>query len=382
MKRWQFWTGIFLGLACIAYVVSTIKDPAEFGRALSAVKVIWLAPIIVSYFAVMGLRAWRWQFILHHAGKAGYLNVLAAIFVCYMGNNIFPLRAGELMRVFLIGKREPTISYSGALATVVVERLFDFLIVLLSLAGILMVIPFPEGGLPVTIGEASYDLVTAMRGLGQGAFLASLCLFVVLILLNARPEWALSPLQRVLGLVTTWYDKCPPDSTLRRLLRDRPAAWGEAALSALRRFSSGLQVMGRPWSLFLLLFLSILIWVVNLAPVWLSARAFPEIASLDLMGCAFLLVVGAAAASIPGPPGFFGIFHAFNQLALLFYVNDLAGKNISPDTALSFAIILHAGYYFPLIVAGLAAVWAQGYSLSRLKEQAEQSGTSLPEKLP
>jgi glycosyltransferase 2 family protein len=379
MKRWQFWLGLAIGAGCIAYVVSTIKNPREFLHAFQTVRLIYLAPIIAAYLAIMVLRAVRWRYILNHCGHVGYGNTLAAIFVCYMGNNIFPLRAGELMRVFMLGRSEPSVSYSTTLATVVVERLFDFLTVLLSLAAVLMVIKFPAGGLPVTIGAQTYDLAAKIRGLGIGTLVMVLVLFGFLILLNARTAWVMGIAGRVLGYFLGAYERTGETGALKRLLKDRPRAGRDALMAALERFASGLPVMGRPRALLALLLMSIVIWCVNLVPVWVSGLAFAEIGSINLIGCGFLLVVGAAAASIPGPPGFFGVFHAFNQMGLIFVMNRLAGGHVSDEAALSFAIVVHGCYYFPAIIAGAAAAWIQGYSLAGLRQEAEQTGKTANE---
>ena len=81
-----------------------------------------------------------------------------------------------------------------------------------------------------------------------------------------------------------------------------------------------------------------------------------------------MMVVGAAAASIPATPGFFGTFHAFNQQALVFLTN------VDPAVALSFAIVLHATYYFPVVIVGALVAWREGYSLTQLKQEAEEKG--------
>jgi glycosyltransferase 2 family protein len=375
MKRWQFWLGLAIGVGCIAYVVSTIKDPREFLHAFQSVRLIYLVPIVASYLAIMAFRAVRWRYILNHCGRVSYGNTLAAILICYMGNNIFPLRAGELMRVFVLGKREQSVSYSTVLATVVVERLFDFLTVLLSLAAVLMVINLPAGGLQVTIGASTYDLADKIRGLGVGTLVMVLVLFGFLILLNARTAWVMGIVGRVLGFFLGAYERTGETGLLKRMLKDRPRVGRDALMAALERFASGLPVMGRPRALLALLLMSILIWCVNLVPVWLSGMAFAEIGSISLIGCVFLLVVGAAAASIPGPPGFFGVFHAFNQLGLFF----IMGGHVSKEAALSFAIVVHGCYYFPAIIAGAVAAWAQGFSLSGLRQEAERTGETAHE---
>lgn len=361
MKRWQFWAGLLIGLACIAYIALTIENPGQFLVALRQVKLWLLVPVIASYFLIMFFRSLRWQYIMNHCGKTGLQNVWNAILVCYMGNNIFPMRAGELMRVFLIGKKEPSISYSAALATVVVERLFDFLVMLMSLAAVLILVPFPKERVMITIGAKQYDLQGTVHGLGAGTLLMAAVMFAFLIILNARTEGVVSLLSRVLAFLV---GIARHSSWLAQRLGDRPEQWSQALVAAVHRFASGLHILGRPRAMLLTLALSGVIWAVNLAPVWLTGLAYSV--HFNFMQCLLLLVVGAAAASIPGPPGFFGTFHAFNREAMVFLMK------IPPDTALSIAIVIHACYYFPMVAGGLIVAWREGYSLGKLKAAAEE----------
>src|SRR5689334_25043004 len=47
----------------------------------------------------------------------------------YMGNNIYPARAGEVLRAVVL-KRKEGVSVSASLATIIVERIFDGVVML------------------------------------------------------------------------------------------------------------------------------------------------------------------------------------------------------------------------------------------------------------
>ena len=337
MKSWQFWLGVIISIICIGFVLGQIDDWSLFGQSFLNADYRMLVPIIAAYFLVLFIKAARWQYILNQSGRVRLRNTWVSMLICYMGNNIFPLRAGEIMRVFLIGKQEPGTTFSATLATVVVERLFDFIVVLVLLAVVLLRIPFPE---------KYRDLESLVHNFGAVTLIGAAALFIFLFLLYARQE----PMIALIG----------------RLMFFLPPGPREKILSILRRFTSGLVIMGRPRALLATFAISILAWIVNLVPVWLSGLAFNI--HLDLIGCMFMMVVGAAAASIPATPGFFGTFHAFNQQALVFLMG------VDPGIALSFAIVLHATYYFPTVAAGAFVAWREGYSLTKLRAEAEQSG--------
>jgi uncharacterized protein (TIRG00374 family) len=337
MKRWQFWLGVIISAACMVFVVLQIEDFAKFGRSFLEARYLCLIPLIATYFLIMFLRSIRWKYILDQGGTASLRNAWVSMLVCYMGNNIFPLRAGEFMRVFLIGKQEQSITYSAALATVVVERLFDFIVMLITLAVVLMIVEFPP---------EHQELEALMRGFGGATLVGAAGLFVFLFLLYLKSEAMISLIERALFFI--------------------PEKLRGAILDIAGKFAQGLVIMGQPRALFILLGMSLIVWLVNLPPLWLAGFAFNI--NLSFTHCMFMLVVGAAAASIPATPGFFGTFHAFNQQAMVLLLA------IDPETALSFAIVLHATYYFPMIIAGAIAAWREGYSLTRLREEAEESG--------
>ena len=60
----------------------------------------------------------------------------------YMVNNILPLRAGEIVRVYVVARRWGR-GFWTALATLVVERVLDSLVLILVLGVLILLIPVP-----------------------------------------------------------------------------------------------------------------------------------------------------------------------------------------------------------------------------------------------
>jgi uncharacterized protein (TIRG00374 family) len=52
------------------------------------------------------------------------------VVIGYMGNNVYPARAGEVIRAYVLRRREG-VSISASLATIIVERVFDGLVMLI-----------------------------------------------------------------------------------------------------------------------------------------------------------------------------------------------------------------------------------------------------------
>ena len=92
-----------------------------------------------------------------------------------MGNNVFPFRAGELLRSVVLREREQ-VAIGASLATVVVERVFDGLVML---AFVFVALPFT----PIP-GDGSGSI----RALVIGASVAFFVALIVFFVLAAMPE--------------------------------------------------------------------------------------------------------------------------------------------------------------------------------------------------
>jgi len=126
-KRWLIWLGLVIS-AIFLYLAFREINYTELWQTLKTARIIWLVPGLVIYFIGVLVRTWRWQYLLKPLGKVNIKTLFPIINIGYMGNNVFPLRMGEVLRAVVI-KRRKDISISGSLATIVVERIFDAVVV-------------------------------------------------------------------------------------------------------------------------------------------------------------------------------------------------------------------------------------------------------------
>ena len=80
----------------------------------------------------------EWKWLFKKADSPSVLSLYRAELIGYFGNNVLPLRLGELLRSYIVGK-ENHLSKSFVFGTVVLERLMDML-ALISLAFLLFLI--------------------------------------------------------------------------------------------------------------------------------------------------------------------------------------------------------------------------------------------------
>ena len=128
MKRWYFWVGLLVS-AGFLYLALHGQNFPELWGAIQSAKLLWLIPAVMVYFIDVWVRSWRWHYLLRPVQPISPLKVFPIITMGYMGNNIFPARAGELLRAAVL-KRRYAVPVSTTLATILVERIFDGVVML------------------------------------------------------------------------------------------------------------------------------------------------------------------------------------------------------------------------------------------------------------
>ena len=81
------------------------------------------------YFAAVMVIALRWQFLLRSIRFVPLRELTPLVAIGYMGNNVYPFRAGEALRIYLL-QRNHAVPLARATTTVLVERAFDGLVML------------------------------------------------------------------------------------------------------------------------------------------------------------------------------------------------------------------------------------------------------------
>ncbi len=341
MKNWRLWAGLIISALFLWFAFHQIKDWNAFFDSFRRIKYWVLIPTLLGYIVVMICRAWRWHYIIRSQLKVRFSSTFMGLIICYMANNILPFRAGEFIRSLAVARREK-MSFSPLMATVVVERIFDTLAILIFLAVVMIRLKVPE---------QHQELNQAIHKGGMGALALALGLLV--------------------SLYAFYFFRKPALKLAGAALKPFGKRVHGTGLKELEKFGQGLGILGRPARLVITMLLSFLVWLVNLTPIWAVGIGFGL--KLSLIQTMFLLVLGAFAAAIPAAPGFWGTFHLITQKGMAFL------GLLDPAQALSFAIVLHSFYFFPTTIAGLILCWREGYSLSELEHKAESAGEKDPE---
>jgi uncharacterized protein (TIRG00374 family) len=285
-------------------------DLGEVARTIGKVSVPIFGLFVLMHLGSLALRSLRWSVLVRPLAALPARALAPPLAIGFMVNYLFPGRAGEIVRCWLLARRE-RVSASAAFATVVVERLFDGLAVICFLAPAPFLI---EGGDPVLMARVRL-----------GALLlpvAYVALLGGLLLLSHRRAALAGFLSR------------------HPIVQGRPLL--QRAVHLIERFCEGLSVL-RSWrSILATVGLSLLIWGWAALANGLMMRAI----GLDLPRYApfFLLVMQAVGVLIP-TPGFVGPFQYAHIVALGVY-------GVPEATALSLALLIHAGVFAAVLAPG------------------------------
>ena len=126
-----------------------------------------LLPALAVYFAGVWIRAVRWGVLLSPLRRGIHpYSLFKVLVIGYMGNDILPARLGDVIRVYVLSRRE-SVTKSATLATILVERIFDGL----TMIGFLAV-----SALFITLNS---EMTTILR-LTSALFLVGLLVFIFL----------------------------------------------------------------------------------------------------------------------------------------------------------------------------------------------------------
>lgn len=313
---------VWLGLAITAIAIwFAVRDvdlsvvAAEFRRANL---VVLLGISVPSYLLVVWLRALRWRHLTNPIAEMSRGALFRATAVGFMANNIFPLRMGEIVRSWYLG-RECNVRPAAIFGTVVLERVIDALmLILLALA----VITFSAGD----------ESGVWRRGLLWLLPVAGLP-FVMLFWLRLAPDQVAA-----IGSV---------------LARPLPLHVREVARHQLENFTHGLGALRGGSHLFWIGFHSLSIWLVAstlpvLAGFWSLDVQFDSAREALMASWMTLAAVGIAVA-LPSAPGFFGVYHSACRLVLERF-------GMAPEMAVALGTLLHGVFWVTLTATGFVVL--------------------------
>ncbi len=294
-----------------SYLFLRSTDLGEVGDALAGADYLYVVPALGLFALSLAVRALRWQYMYRPGRDLDWRRLLPSLLVGYAGNNLLPLRAGELLRAQHVADRA-RVPRMQTFGTFMMERLFDGLVLATFLLwGLLLA---DEGG-------AYLDIALLLAGGTAVGFLIG-------AYLAKNPRLPARLVSRPLPL-------------LSERIRGEIATLGESFLSgfstltSLSRFSAVLLTSACAWGL-------------EIGMYFIISRAFSLDASF--LTIAFAGSAANVAMSVPSAQGGVGPFQYFAKEALLKF-------SIAGDAAAAYAVALHLFLVGPVSLVGLLIIW-------------------------
>ncbi len=319
------WKALLGTLISAAFLVLAFRKANlhEIKLALAQADYVFLIPAVLLALLSVLVRAIRWRFLLLPVKRIGILSLFSATVIGMMANNLLPARLGEIVRAYAIGQKEQ-ISKSSSLATIVIERLFDGLMLLLFLAIVLLFFSISSPG---WLGNAAY-----------AALAMYLVVLVVLILLKVRTE-------RFVRIVTL-------------ICKPLPERFSERILHILHSFIDGLKILNNARYIIASLLLTFFVWLPNVLVIHILLISFGI--NLPLFASFLLIVALGIGVMIPSAPGFVGTIQFVCVAALALFA-------VTRSEALSFSMIYHASVFIPVTFVGLVFMFIERVSFSEVR---------------
>jgi len=264
---------------------------------LKTANVFWLVVICFCFFLSNVSRSLRWQQLSESLGySTRWLNNFHCVMIGYFANLGLP-RIGEVVRAGTFSKYE-VVPFEKVVGTVAVDRILDLIcfavVFLLTLA-------------------LQYELLWSYISSNVELNFTQLLFHPIVIGVV------------VLGLAATalvW----------NRRHQLRKNKWVDKVMSMVAGFVEGLKSLGKVKNFPLLVFHTIMIWVMYFLMTYLCFKAFPPTAHLGLLAGLMIQVFGSLGMIIPTPGGM-GSYHALVMAGLALY-------GIDQNDGFSFAMII------------------------------------------
>ncbi|MCB9100586.1 MAG: flippase-like domain-containing protein [Anaerolineales bacterium] len=306
-KSWRFWVGAVISAFFLIIALRGLDLRLVWAVAKEA-NYWWILPGVVAYFIGVWARTWRWHYLLRPIKPISLKSMWPVVVIGYMGNNVYPFRAGEVIRAYVLKKKEG-VSISASIATILVERIFDGLVMLL----------FVFVALPTAPGLPSW--------LRQTVILASLAFFgalLVFLIMAALPK-----------TFRRWYEW--------GINRFVPGQFRDTLLVLADRFMEGLISLTSPKDIFMVFLTSVVIWLLETVKYWFVMHAF----DFSVSFFALMLMNGVVnlATTLPSAPGYIGTFDGPG-------IEILKVFGVEGAIAAAYTLVLHAALWLPITLLG------------------------------
>ena len=291
-----------------------LRDVAveEMIQKLDQLNYFWIGLSVVFGLISYVVRAYRWELLLSPLGyRPGFTNTFLAVMVAYLANMLLP-RLGEVARCGLL-KKSSEVPVSASLGTVVAERVFD-LILLLLLMAVTFILEFDK------LRDFLAEIFSAGNEPGQDSALLYLGGGFAAVL-----------------LLVFWYFRLNRHRIRKHSLYIK-------AISFLRELMKGVlsaRKLEKPWAFWIS---TLVIWLMYYLMSYVVVFSMPQTAGISLVAGLSILAMGGIGMAAPVQGGL-GTYHWLVSGVLMVY-------GAPKEEAVLLAFVLHTSQTLLVVVAG------------------------------
>jgi len=315
--------------AAFLYFAFRGVDPGELWEHVRRASYPWLLGVAAVSIYSNWVRAQRWGFFFRHLKRIPSRSLFGSTMIGLAANNVLPMRVGEAVRAYSISRKE-SLPFATSFTTVILERIFDLVTVLIFLAVALRVVPIPESA-DAQVGGALRLLSVATAGA-----------IGFIVFLFFKEELMVRWVEGVLGFL--------PEKIATPLHR------------LFHAFLAGLEALTDKRQLLYLFGYSLWLWTCFVIAFWCGVKSLGLDVAHDLpmvRASLFAVVMVAIFIMIPAAPGFVGTFQAGCIVALGVF-------GIPKEEALSFSLLTHAIQFMAVNLIGAYCFVREGFTLGEV----------------
>ena len=348
---------VSLGAGTLLVVISLVLmtqylNPEQVLTRMADADTRLVAVSALVYLLSWPLRGIRYRDILEamgHKEQWGFLT--GAIFISQTGNLVFPARAGDAIRAYVVKARR-SVPYPTGFASLAVERVFDLLTITV-LAGIVMI------GLATTGSTSQLSSVLTGQAVGGDTASSGQTAVVVAAVVGTV---AIAAAFAIIASANSDRNFVRP--AIRRMSND---SYADYVAGVIERFVGDIQIVATDKSIFARVGLgSIGIWSLDVLTALAVFVAFGFNLTPSLIAVGFFAVsVGNLAKVLPLTPGGIGLYEG----AFTIIVAPLTP--VSVTAALGIAIIDHAVKNIVTVGGGILSMAWLNVSLTTAVEETQ-----------
>jgi uncharacterized protein (TIRG00374 family) len=316
---------IVLSVVCLGWALHGVNW-RELGEEIKELDWRWVALAAFADILVYVIQGYRWGLILRPVGAANTWSSIRSIYVGLFANEVLPLRAGELIRCFLMA-RWSEIPTSVTLASALIERIFDGIILI---AGLFFSLNYLRH-YPLSHGQAR-----AIAILSDGSIFLGALILICGALLAFAMFWR--------------------QQALDALLNARMFSWVHVFIEDLHR-------IGHSRYLYFSALASVPYLLMQVVPIYALMQAY-GLEEASWARAAALMVLLRLGSVVPQAPGNVGLFQVLSTLGLTLF-------GVPQAMARRFALILWGVVTLPLLIVGFVALVATGAKMAEIHREAK-----------